>query len=103
MPTCRSSGARETLVIEYYKYPAPLALRSENTDSNYLLFAQSSFNWLGYNARYRSRYRFELDSPSIDIQFGRLTPMPNCCVAAGMSLIGRFNAGTGILRRVSGD
>ncbi len=27
-----------------------------------------------------------------DIQFGRLTPMPNCSVAAGMSLIRRFNA-----------
>ncbi len=34
MPTCSSSGARETLVIEYYKHPASLALRSENADSN---------------------------------------------------------------------
>jgi hypothetical protein len=42
MPVCRSSGARETWVIEYYKHPAPLALRSDDADSNDLLFAQPS-------------------------------------------------------------
>jgi hypothetical protein len=42
MPICRSSGACETWVIEYYKHPAPLALRSKDADSNELLFAQSS-------------------------------------------------------------
>jgi hypothetical protein len=42
MPICRSCGARETWVIEYYKHPAPLALRSEDADSNDLLFAQPS-------------------------------------------------------------
>ncbi len=59
MPTSRSAGARETFydrILETSR--APLALRSENADSNYLLFAQSSINWLGYNARYRSRYCF---------------------------------------------
>jgi hypothetical protein len=29
-----SSGACEIGVTEYYKHPAPLALRSENVDSN---------------------------------------------------------------------
>jgi hypothetical protein len=43
MPICRSFGACETWGIEYYKHPAPLALRSEDADSNELLFAQSSF------------------------------------------------------------
>jgi hypothetical protein len=33
------SGARETWVIEYYKHIAPLELRSEDADSNELLFA----------------------------------------------------------------
>jgi hypothetical protein len=42
MPICRSSGAREVWMIECYKYSAPLALSSENIDSNDLLFAQSS-------------------------------------------------------------
>jgi hypothetical protein len=34
-----SSGAREIWVIEYYKHPAPLALRSDDADSNELLSA----------------------------------------------------------------
>ncbi len=33
-----------------------------------------------------------MNSLFIDIQFGRLTPKPNCRVAAGMSLIPFFNA-----------
>jgi hypothetical protein len=37
-----SSGAGETWVIEYYKHPAPPALRSEDADSNELLFVQPS-------------------------------------------------------------
>jgi hypothetical protein len=40
MPMCRSSaGARATCVIECYKHIAPLALRSEEADSNELLRA----------------------------------------------------------------
>jgi hypothetical protein len=34
----------EIWVIEYYKHPAPLALRSEDADSHDLLFAQPSIN-----------------------------------------------------------
>jgi hypothetical protein len=41
MPVCRSSGAREMWVIEFYIHPAPLALRTDNVDSNDLIFAQS--------------------------------------------------------------
>jgi hypothetical protein len=44
MAICRSCGARKTWVIEYYRHPAPPALRSEDADSNDLLFAQSSIN-----------------------------------------------------------
>jgi hypothetical protein len=44
MAICRSCGARETWVIEYYKHPAPLALWSEDADSNDLLFVQLSSN-----------------------------------------------------------
>jgi hypothetical protein len=42
MPICRSSGAREIWMIEYYKRPAPLALKPDNADSSDLLFAHSS-------------------------------------------------------------
>jgi hypothetical protein len=42
MAICRCSGTRETWVIEYYKHPVPLALRSEDADSHDLLFAQPS-------------------------------------------------------------
>jgi hypothetical protein len=38
-----SSGACEIGVIEYYKHPAPLALRSADADSHDLLFAHSTF------------------------------------------------------------
>jgi hypothetical protein len=34
MPICRSSGALKTWVIECYKHIAPLALKSEEIDSN---------------------------------------------------------------------
>jgi hypothetical protein len=47
MPICRSSGACEIWIIEYYKHPAPLALRSENIDSHDLLFAHSSAMYEG--------------------------------------------------------
>jgi hypothetical protein len=47
MPICRSSGACEMWENEFYKYPAPLALRTDDVDSNDLLFAQSSFNSRG--------------------------------------------------------
>jgi hypothetical protein len=46
MAIYRSCGARETWLIEYYKHPAPLALRSDDADSNELLFAQPSANIL---------------------------------------------------------
>jgi hypothetical protein len=46
MAICRSCGARETWVIKYYKHPAPMALRSDDVDSNDLLFAQPSVNCL---------------------------------------------------------
>jgi hypothetical protein len=39
------SGAFEIGVIEYYKHPAVLALRSENVDSPDLLFAHSINNY----------------------------------------------------------
>jgi hypothetical protein len=42
MPICRSSGACEMWESEFYKHPAPLALRRDNVDSDDLLFAQSS-------------------------------------------------------------
>jgi hypothetical protein len=42
MPICRSSGACEMWENEFYKHPAPLALRTDNVDSNDLLFAHSS-------------------------------------------------------------
>jgi hypothetical protein len=45
MTICRSSGACEIWMIECYKYSAPLALRSENIDSNDFLFAHSSFDY----------------------------------------------------------
>jgi hypothetical protein len=45
MAICRSCGARETWVNEYYNHPAPLALRSDDADSNGLLFEQPSFKF----------------------------------------------------------
>jgi hypothetical protein len=42
MAICRSCGARETWVIEYYNHPAPPALRSDDADSNDPLFAHPS-------------------------------------------------------------
>jgi rod shape-determining protein MreB and related proteins len=44
MPICRSSGPCEMWENEFYKHPAPLALRTDNVDSNDLLFAHSSGN-----------------------------------------------------------
>jgi hypothetical protein len=44
MAICRSCGARETWVIEYYRHPAPLALWSDDADCNDPLFAQPSDN-----------------------------------------------------------
>jgi hypothetical protein len=44
MPICRSSGAFEMWENEFYKHPAPLALRTDNVDSDDLLFANSSNN-----------------------------------------------------------
>jgi hypothetical protein len=44
MALCRSSGACEMWESEYYKHPAPLALRTDNVDSNDLLFGHSSVN-----------------------------------------------------------
>jgi hypothetical protein len=38
----RSSGACEVWEKEFYKHSAPLALRTDNVDSNDLLFARSS-------------------------------------------------------------
>jgi hypothetical protein len=46
MAICRSCRARETWVTEYYNHLAPLALRSDDADSNDLLFAQPSYKWL---------------------------------------------------------
>jgi UDP-3-O-[3-hydroxymyristoyl] glucosamine N-acyltransferase len=46
MPIFRSSGACEVWMIECYKYPAPLALRCEDIDSNDLLFAHSSLQYI---------------------------------------------------------
>jgi hypothetical protein len=34
MSICRSSGACEMWENEFYKHPAPLALRTDNVDSN---------------------------------------------------------------------
>jgi hypothetical protein len=39
-----SSGACEMWENEFYKHPAPLALRTDNIDFNDLLFAHSSNN-----------------------------------------------------------
>jgi hypothetical protein len=45
MSICRSSGACEMWENEFYKHPAPLALRTDNIDFNDLLFARSSYIW----------------------------------------------------------
>jgi hypothetical protein len=42
MPICRSSGAREIWMIEYYKCLAPPALKAENADSSGFYLAHSS-------------------------------------------------------------
>jgi hypothetical protein len=44
MRICRSSGACEMWENEFYKHPAPLALRTDNVNFNDFLFAQSLFN-----------------------------------------------------------
>jgi hypothetical protein len=43
-PRLTSSGACEMWENEFYKHPAPLALRTDNIDFNDLLFAHSSNN-----------------------------------------------------------
>jgi hypothetical protein len=46
-PSLASSGAREMWENEFYKHPAPLALRTDNVDSDDLLFAQASIKYAG--------------------------------------------------------
>jgi hypothetical protein len=47
MPIYRSSGACQMWMIEFYKHIAPLALRTDNLDSNDPLFAHSSLTLAG--------------------------------------------------------